>query len=132
MRVHYTNRFTRPAELGAECDRLIGFDMDSIRQMVHADREFEPDIWIIDPEGYEANGHPLRDSESIRLIGYVAGSGTLYATDGCNSCRHRPAKRMEELDAPELEAIFSGTQLPVRMLAELARQLSARAADPTR
>ncbi len=117
--------YTRPADIRPECHELIRFDMDSVRQMVRADRESEPGIWIVEPEGYESNGHPLRDSDSIRLIGYVAESGTVYATDGCNSCRHRPSKRIEELEEGELEETFSGTQLPVTMLEELARHLAA-------
>jgi hypothetical protein len=117
--------YTRPAEIAPRCHELIRFDMDSVRQMVSADRETEPEIWIVDPDGYESNGHPLRDSDSIRLIGYVRASGTLYATDGCNSCRHRPDKRLEDLEGGELESTFSGTQLPVTMVEELARHVSA-------
>lgn len=117
--------YTRPVDLPPECHELVRFDMDSVRQMVRADRETEPEIWVVEPRGYASNGHPLRDSDAIRLIGYVPASGTLYATDGCNSCRHRPGKRMEELDERELEETFSGTQLPVSMLEELARHLAA-------
>jgi len=120
-RIYYTG----PGHIPPECQDLVRFDMDSVRQMVRADRESEPEVWIVDPEGYLSNGHPLRDSDAIRLIAYVPASGTIYATDGCNSCRHRPGKRIEELDGPELEETFTGTQLPATMLEELARHLAA-------
>lgn len=132
MRIHFTVLYTRPADLSPDSDRLIQFDMDSIHQMIRADRENEPDIWVVEPNGYESNGHPLRDSESIRLIGYVADSGTIYATDGCNSCRHRPEKRIEDLDSVELEQVFAQTQLPVTMLAALSRHVTAPAEDTSR
>lgn len=121
--------FTRQTPLDREARALVDFDMDSIRQMVRADHEADPAVWIVDPEGYLADGHVQRDSASIRLVAYVSESGTIYATDGCNSCRHRPEKRIEDIDESEFPSVFAQTQLPVTLLRELSRRLSASVAD---
>jgi hypothetical protein len=121
MAVHYTSQ----RELGDGAKALVEFDMDSVRQMVAAGRDPEPAVWVVSPEDYESGGHCLRDSESIRLIGYVPESGTIYATDGCNSCRHRPDTPIQSQNAEELATLSRHTQLPTAMLEALARLASA-------
>ena len=73
-------------KLSAAGADLVQFDADSIRQIVRARQGVEPDVWVVDPERYEKNGRVLRDSESPRMLAYSRHDGTLYATDGCNSC----------------------------------------------
>ena len=116
--------FTHDLELHDEARALIDFDIDSIRQMVSAQRDSEPSVWVVAPEGYEKDGHALRDNETIRLIAYAAESGMVYATDGCNSCRHTPGVRIETATPRELESLSTQAQLPPAMLRVLAGLLS--------
>jgi hypothetical protein len=116
MDVHYSNRDA----LSKDAERLVEFDMGSIRQMVAADGAADPDFWLVDPSGYQDGGHPRRDSESIRLIGYSSEPQTVYATDGCNSCRHLLDARLENLSEEALELLSQRTQLPRHMLERLA------------
>ncbi len=116
--------FTHDRELHDEARALIDFDIDSIRQMVAAQRDSEPSVWIVEPEGYEKGGHALRDNETIRLIAYAAASGMVYATDGCNSCWHTPRVRIETATPLELESLSTQAQLPPAMLRVLAGLLS--------
>jgi hypothetical protein len=88
--------------------------------MIAAAHDPEPSLWIVEPEGYQSNGHSLRDSEAIRLIAYVRESGTVYATDGCNSCWHRSEVRIEASSPHQLESLSEHTQLPAAMLELLA------------
>ena len=110
MQIHYT----KDLELHDEARALVDFDMESIRQMISAQHDPEPTGWVAAPEGYQQDGHILRDSDSIRLIAYVANSGTVYATDGCNSCRHN--NRIEKSTIDELETLSERTQIPSTML----------------
>jgi hypothetical protein len=72
--------FLRRRELSAAAADLIRFDEDSIG------RVGSPDVWVVDPDGYEKNGRLLRDTESPRMLAYSTKDRMLYATDGCNSC----------------------------------------------
>jgi len=118
MQIHYTNDL----ELQDEAQALIDFDMGSIRQMILAHRDPEPAVWVAAPEGYQQHGHVLRDSNAIRLIAYVADSGSIYATDGCNSCRH--ISHVEKSTQSELKTLSGTAQLPIDML-KLLNQLVA-------
>ncbi len=113
---------TREMDLNEPSRALVDFDMASIRQVVAARRDPEPAVWILEPAGYQKDGHPLRDSETVRLIAYVA-SGTIYATDGCNACRHAPDVRIETAGPEDLARLSARTQLPGPMLALLARRI---------
>jgi hypothetical protein len=120
MKIHYTHEI----ELNDAASALVKFDMESIGQMVSAERATQPAAWVAEPDGYQQDGHVLRDSDTIRLIAYVVDSGTIYATDGCNSCRH--AIRIETSSVVELEAVAESTQLPLPMLVLLSQQVSER------
>ena len=114
---------TRKMELNDSARALVEFDMASIRQVVAARRDPEPAVWILEPAGYQHDGHPLRDNDTVRLIGYVPASRAIYATDGCNSCRHAPDVRIETAAPEELARLSARTQLPESMLALLARRI---------
>ena len=121
-------RYSSDETLSNEAERLVQFDMDSIRQLVAAEGAAEPGLWLVDPSGYQDGDHTRRDSESIRLIGYSEDSQTLYATDGCNACRHLLEARLDSLPEEVLRRFSEHTQLPRHMLeriAELTRQRSA-------
>ena len=120
MQIHYTNDL----ELRDDARILVDFDMDSIRLMISAQRDPEPAVWVAAPEGYQQDGHLLRDSDSIRLIAYVPDSDTVYATDGCNSCRH--ISRIEQSTIDELETLSERTQIPSGMLQLLAQIVSEK------
>ncbi len=110
-------------ELGEPAKARIEFDMASIRQVVAARRDAEPAIWIVEPDGYQRDGHALRDADSVRMIAYTDSSGTIYATDGCNACRHAPDIRIETAAPEDLARYAARTQLPEPMLALLARRI---------
>ncbi len=99
----------------------VEFDMGSIRQVVAADRGDEPDVWLVAQHGYQTKGHPLRDSDSIRLLAYSKNSHVVYGTDGCNTCRHFLNTSLETIVDRELTAISERTQLPQTLLGHLAR-----------
>ena len=101
--------------------QLVEFDVGSIRQAVAAERGDPPDVCLVAPNGYQTNGHPLRDSDSIRLIAYSKNSRVVYGTDGCNTCRHVLDKPLEAFTDDEREALSERTQLPPSLLHALAR-----------
>jgi hypothetical protein len=115
---------TREMELHEEATSLIDFDIASIRQMVAAHRDSAPVLWIVEPEGYEKDGHVLRDNEAVRLIAYVTASGMIYATDGCNSCWYSPDIQIAKATDAELTSYSNRTQLPATMLELMRRLLS--------
>jgi hypothetical protein len=79
------------AKLSAAAENLVRFDIDSIRQVAAAKRGKVPEMWLVDPDGYEKGGRVLRDSPSSRLLAYSQSENILYASDGCNACtRHLP------------------------------------------
>jgi hypothetical protein len=95
---------------------LVGFDADSIRQVVYAERRGDPDVWLVDPFQYEKNGRLLRDSESPRMLAYSTGDQMLYATDGCNSCaRHVPAD-LQTLSPDKLKSFAEENELRLELL----------------
>ena len=112
MPIHYT----RQADLGVQARGLVEFDMGSIRQMVAAQRDPEPTLWVADPDGYERDGHVTRDSDSVRLLAWVESSGMIYATDGCNSCWHTPPVRLPGVSGGDLKELSERMQLPLAML----------------
>ena len=118
MQIHYTGDL----DLHDEARTLVDFDMESIRRMISAQHDPAPTMWVAAPEGYQQDGHILRDNESIRLVAYVPYSGTIYATDGCNSCRH--SSRIEKATLDDLELLSERTQLPFAMLRMLALLVS--------
>ena len=89
MKIYYDNN----NELSEEARKLIDFDADSIRRVVAAERGEEPDVWLAATDGYQASGHLLRDSESIRLIAYsknaVSFTGPMDATPAVTSWMRR-------------------------------------------
>lgn len=116
--------YTRDMELHEDARVLVEFDMASIRLMVAAAHDSDPDVWIVDPAGYERDGHVLRDNDAVRLVAYVGGSGTIYTTDGCNSCWHAPAPPLKEASPGDLRDFTARTQVPVEMLRLLAKILA--------
>ena len=107
MKIHYSST----GELSEEAQKLVDFDIESIQLVVAAQRSSEPDVWIVAPEGYQAKGHLLRDSDSIRLMAYSNRSDIIYATDGCNSCRHILEAALEATDENGLATLAERTQL---------------------
>ncbi len=119
MKIYYDNN----KELSEEARKLIDFDADSIRRVIAAERGEEPEVWLAAPDSYQADGHTLRDSESIRLIAYSKKARVVYGTDGCNSCRHILDAPIEENKDEELATLSRRTQLPEALLQRLARVL---------
>ncbi len=117
MKIYYTSE----DHLSEAANELIEFDVGSIRRVVAADGGDEPDLWLVAPGGYQTNGHPQRDSESIRLIAYSKLSGIVYATDGCNACRHVLDTSLETTRDEKLITLSEQTQLPHTLLQALAR-----------
>jgi len=124
VEIHYSSKDV----LSKAAERLVEFDADSLRQLVAAEGAAEPEVWLADPEGYQEGDHTKRDSESIRLVGYSTDAQIVYATDGCNACRHRLDARLEMFPEEELNRLSEHTQLPrhlLERLAELSRTSSA-------
>ena len=117
MEIYYASE----DRLSEEANALVEFDMNSIRRVVAAERGDEPEVWVVAPEGYQTDGHTLRDSESIRLIAYSKHSRIVYATDGCNACRHILNTPLETKKDEELITLSEQTQLPQSLLQALAR-----------
>ncbi len=122
MKVHYTTE----QELHDEARRLVDFDVQSLLQMVAAERRSEPELWLAEPTGYEEDGHPLRDSASTRLIAYSIENRIVYATDGCNACRHVLDDPLEICQPSDLVSASEYTQLPLGMLERMAQLVRAR------
>ena len=119
MEIYYTNQ----DQLSAEATERVEFDVGSIRQVVAAEGGDEPDAWLVDPNGYQANGHSLRDSDTIRLIAYSKSSWIVYGTDGCNTCRHILDRPLETTPDDKLAALSEQTQLPRSLLGHIARMI---------
>ena len=120
MDLHYHGE----AQLAGEAKRLVDFDLESILQMVASARATDPDIALVDPAGYERSGRVLRDHTAARLLAYSLERQVIYATDGCNSCVHRPSGPLDSLSPAELRAFAEAEQLPpvlVGRLSELVR-----------
>lgn len=119
MKVHYATE----QKLHDEAQRLVDFDIQSLLQMVTAEHRSEPELWLAEPGGYEEDGHPLRDSPSTRLIAYSVKSRILYATDGCNICRHILDSPLDTYRPEDIASASEYTQLPVQMLERIAQLL---------
>ncbi len=118
--------YFREGRLSPAASDLVQFDAESIRQIVSAQRGSEPEIWLIDPSQYERNGRVLRDSESPRMLAYSSKDQILYATDGCNSCRHQVPVDSQLLGPPELKAFAEENDLRLELLERMVSLLSAR------
>lgn len=105
--------------LGPEAGDLVRFDVESVSRVAAGSRDGEPDVWLARPEGYEGDGHVLRDSESIRLVAWCRSASVLYATDGCNTCRHPLAPPLESLSPDAVRALASRIQIPEDLLQRL-------------
>ena len=116
MQVHYTDE----RELQDSAKELVDFDVGSLLLVVAAERQPEPEFWLAEPGGYEDQGHVLRDSDTIRLMAYSPGPRIIYATDGCNSCRHVLETSLDGCERADLKAVSAYTQLPLKMLERLA------------
>ena len=76
---------------------------------------------MVAPEGYQANGQPQRDNDSGRLIAYSKHSRIIYATDGCNTCRHVLNTSLDTKSDEDLITLSERTQLPHTLLQALAK-----------
>ncbi len=122
MKVHYATE----QELNDEARKLVDFDVQSLLQMVAAERKCEPELWLAEPAGYEKDGHRLRDSASTRLIAYSIENRIVYGTDGCNACRHVLDSPLETCAPADLVSASEYTQLPLRMLERMAQLVRDR------
>ena len=122
MQIHYSTE----QKLDDEARKLVDFDVGSLLQMVAAERKSEPELWLAEPGGYEKDGHPLRDSAATRLIAYSIENRIVYATDGCNACRHILDNPLETCPPEDLVSASEHTQLPLRMLERMTQLLRAR------
>lgn len=109
-------RYSSDLPLDTEALGRVRFDVESLSQVIRSTGESAPGQWLARPEGYQEDGHVLRDSEAIRLIAWSASSPVLYATDGCNSCRHVLDKPFGAMSEDELQALSNRTQIPRTML----------------
>lgn len=116
MRITYF----RDQKLSQSASDLLQFDIDSIQQVVKADRLPMPQVWLADPEAYERNGRVMRDSDSSRLLAYSLENQTVYATDGCNSCARRLPARLESLSLDQLRTFAEQNDLRSELLERLA------------
>jgi hypothetical protein len=98
---------------------LVRFDMDSIRQVVAANRGQEPEVWLAHPEGYERGGRLLRDSPSPRLLAYSVVDKVLYASDGCNACTRRLSTALESLTDSQLQTFAEDNDFRLDLLERL-------------
>ena len=114
-------RYSSDLVLTDEAIQLVHFDVESVSQVLRAQQEEAPDVWLARPEGYQTEGHILRDSEAIRLIAYCGNARVIYATDGCNACRHHLQERLEQMSDDALRSFASDTQLPYPMLERLSK-----------
>ena len=116
VEVHYSSDL----QLTDDALRLVRFDVESVSQVISSRHAADPDLWLARPEGYLTDGHLLRDSEAIRLVAYSSAARVIYATDGCNACRHTLEKPLSKMSDEELETLSSRTQLPYSMVSRLA------------
>lgn len=116
-------RYSSDLPLTADALDRVRFDIESVVQVMRSRREEAPDIWLARPEGYQEGGHALRDSDAIRLVAWSAPGRVLYATDGCNTCRHALERPLGTMSPADLESLASTTQIPFSMLGALARAL---------
>ncbi|HLQ78295.1 MAG TPA: hypothetical protein VK210_13130 [Terriglobia bacterium] len=103
-------------EIPAKAQELIDFDMDSIRQIVSAERLKEPKVWLANPDQYENGGRILRDSTSPRMLAYSPERKVLFATDGCNSCAHYLKADLKELDEETLRSFANESKIQPELL----------------
>jgi hypothetical protein len=123
-------RYSSDLILNADALRLVAFDRDSVSQVIRARHDGDPQAWLARPEGYQSEGHVLRDSEAIRLIAYCQTPQVLYATDGCNACRHCLDEPLQTMSDATLRELSSRTQLPFPMLTRLATRLREEVQNP--
>jgi hypothetical protein len=116
MQVQYTD----DRELQGPAQELVDFDVHSLLQLVAAERNPEPEFWLADPDGYEHEGHVLRDSSATRLMAYSREARIVYATDGCNACRHVLETALDGCAPDELKKVSTYTRLPFEMLERVA------------
>lgn len=109
-------RYSSDLPLGEDALRLVWFDVESLYRVIRARQEGDPDVWLARPEGYQADGHMLRDSETVRLVAWSESSSVLYATDGCNTCRHVLDKPLRDMSEQELKTLSERAQVPYLML----------------
>lgn len=112
--------YSSDLSLDDEALALVGFDFESVSQVIRAERDGRPDVWLARPEGYQSDGHMLRDSETIRLIAFCKDSSVIYATDGCNACRHHLTEPLGQMSDDDLRSFSAQTQVPYAMLIGLA------------
>lgn len=117
MKFHYSD--DRP--IPSTAAELVRFDADSIRQIASGLHRSCPDVWIVDPDGYEKKGHILRDTESARLLAYSSTENVLYASDGCNACAKALPADLPSLLPEQLSAIATQNSLPADLLTRLAQ-----------
>jgi len=111
------------SRLSAAAEDLLRFDMDSIRQVVAAERGREPEVWLADPEQYERAGHVLRDSPSPRLLAYSLFDKTIYASDGCNACTRRLPVALGSLTDSELQTFAEDNDLRLDLIDRLVESV---------
>jgi len=112
--LHLTERSLSPKAI-----ELMEFDMDSIRQVVAAEHNQQPELWLSDPDQYERDGRILRDSATPRLLAYSPQNKTLYVTDGCNSCSHQLEADLNRLTADQLQVLSEKTGIRLEFLRTL-------------
>ena len=122
MSVSVLNFFSESTLSSAAAD-LVGFDADSIRQVVAAERHSVPDIWVVDPDQYERDGRLLRDSESPRMLAYSTKDQILYATDGCNACARHLNAKLQTLPPDKLKSFAEENELRLELLEYLTSLL---------
>lgn len=103
-------------ELPPKGEELLEFDMASIRQIASSERLKAPELWLANPDQYEASGRILRDSTSPRMLAYSPERNVLFATDGCNSCAHFLAADLKELDEQALKTFAAESEIKPELI----------------
>jgi hypothetical protein len=110
-------------EITPKAQELVDFDMDSIRQIAVSEKLKAPQLWLANPDQYEAHGRILRDSTSPRMLAYLTERNVLLVTDGCNSCVHFLKLNLKEMDEETLKSFSTESHIAPELLKRMVEIL---------
>ena len=114
-------------EITPKAQELVDFDMDSIRLIAASEKLKAPQLWLANPDQYEAQGRLLRDSTSPRMLAYSTERNVLLVTDGCNSCVHFLKIDLKQMDEETLKNFSTESHVApelLRRMVEIVKNLS--------
>jgi len=122
MELHYSTG----KQLSPKAAEFVQFDVDSIRQVVAGRHGTMPRYWLADPEQYEQNGRPLRDSSSPRLLAYSPEDQILYTNDGCNSCTHVLNEDLSRVSPERIRTLGTENTIAETLLTRMAEIVAGK------